>query len=120
MRFITDISIEEVGEARKVNGQRICDVKVVYRYVGSVDDALAQERQEAYEKAILYDHPLHFSGLHIRDHALEACTVERGPGNAVINIELDIGIPSVHCVFLEDFFLIDNAVAVALLFIVLG
>ena len=54
---------------------------------------------------ILYDHPLHFSGLHIRDHALEACTVERGPGNAVINIELDIGIPSVHCVFLEDFFL---------------
>ena len=44
----------EVGEARKVNGQRICDVKVVYRYVGSVDDALAQERQEAYEKA--YDH----------------------------------------------------------------
>ena len=43
----------EVGEARKVNGQRICDVKVVYRYVGSVDDALAQERQEAYEKATL-------------------------------------------------------------------
>ena len=42
----------EVGEARKVNGQRICDVKVVYRYVGSVDDALAQERLEAYEKAI--------------------------------------------------------------------
>ena len=42
----------EVGEARKVNGQCICDVKVVYRYVGSVDDALAQERQEAYEKAI--------------------------------------------------------------------
>ena len=42
----------EVGEARKVNGQRICDVKVVYRYVGSVDDALAQERQDAYEKAI--------------------------------------------------------------------
>ena len=42
----------EVGEARKVNGQRICDVKVVYRYIGSVDDALAQERQEAYEKAI--------------------------------------------------------------------
>lgn len=40
----------EVGEARKVNGQRICDVKVVYRYVGSVDDALAQERLEAYEK----------------------------------------------------------------------
>ena len=42
----------EVGEARKVNGQRICDVKVVYRYVGSVDDALVQERLEAYEKAI--------------------------------------------------------------------
>ena len=42
----------EVGEARKANGQRICDVKVVYRYVGSVDDALAQERLEAYEKAI--------------------------------------------------------------------
>ena len=42
----------EVGEARKVNGQRICDVKVVYRYVGSVDDALSQERLEAYEKAI--------------------------------------------------------------------
>ena len=30
----------------------IVDVKVVYRYVGSVDDALAQERLEAYEKAI--------------------------------------------------------------------
>ena len=43
----------EVGEARKVNGQRICDVKVVYRYVGSVDDALAQERQDAYEKAVM-------------------------------------------------------------------
>ena len=42
----------EVGEAQKVNGQRICDVKVVYRYVGNVDDVLARERQEAYEKAI--------------------------------------------------------------------
>ena len=42
----------EVGEAQKIDGQRICDIKVFYRYVGYVDDALAQERQEQYEKAV--------------------------------------------------------------------
>ncbi len=34
----------EVGDTQKVNGQRICEVKVYYRYVGNVDGALAQER----------------------------------------------------------------------------
>ena len=42
----------EVGDTRKINGHRICDIKVFYRYVGNVDDALAQERQEQYEKAV--------------------------------------------------------------------
>ena len=42
----------EVGETKKVNGVRVCDIKVYYRYVGNVDDALAQERQERYEKAV--------------------------------------------------------------------
>ena len=37
----------EVGEARKNMGTRVQDVKVFYRYVGCVDDVLAQERQEA-------------------------------------------------------------------------
>ena len=40
----------EVGEARKIDGQRVCDVKVIYRYVGDVDGALAQE--ERYAEAI--------------------------------------------------------------------
>ena len=42
----------EVGEAQKVRGVRIRDVKVYYRYVGNVDDAVAEERREQYEQAV--------------------------------------------------------------------
>ena len=42
----------EVGDTRKVRGLRVCDIKVYYRYVGNVDDALAQERRRQFEKAI--------------------------------------------------------------------
>lgn len=42
----------EVGEAEKVNGKRVCDVKIYYRYVGNVDEAVAAERMENYEKAV--------------------------------------------------------------------
>ena len=42
----------EVGDTKKINGLRICDIRVYYRYVGNVDDALNQERREQYEKAI--------------------------------------------------------------------
>ena len=42
----------EVGDTQKVNGQRICEVKVYYRYVGNVDGALAHERGQDYGKAI--------------------------------------------------------------------
>ena len=42
----------EVGDTRKVHGLRVCDIKVYYRYVGNVDDALAQERRRQFEKAI--------------------------------------------------------------------
>lgn len=42
----------EVGDTQKVNGQRICEVKVYYRYVGNVDGALAQERGQDYGEAI--------------------------------------------------------------------
>lgn len=42
----------EVGEAQKVKGVRVCDVKVYYRYVGNVDDAVAEERREQYEQAV--------------------------------------------------------------------
>ena len=37
----------EVGEVRKNMGTRVQDVKVFYRYVGCVDDVLAQKRQDA-------------------------------------------------------------------------
>ena len=37
----------EIGEARKDQGTRVQDVKVFYRYVGCVDDVLAQEGREA-------------------------------------------------------------------------
>ena len=37
----------EVGEAQKCGKTRIQDVKVYYRYVGCVDDAVAGEGQEA-------------------------------------------------------------------------
>ena len=42
----------EVGEAQKVRGVRVRDVKVYYRYVGNVDDAIAEERREQYEQAL--------------------------------------------------------------------
>ncbi len=42
----------EVGEAQKVKGVRVRDVKVYYRYVGNVDDAVAEERFEQYERAV--------------------------------------------------------------------
>ena len=35
----------EVGEARRENGVRICDIRVFYRYVGNVDDALNPKRE---------------------------------------------------------------------------
>ncbi len=35
----------EIGEARREKGVRICDIKVFYRYVGNVDDALVQKEQ---------------------------------------------------------------------------
>jgi len=37
----------EIGETKKVDSMRICDVKVFYRYVGNVDKALASEGQAA-------------------------------------------------------------------------
>ena len=37
----------EVGEAQKCGNTRVQDVKVFYRYVGCVDDALSQERRAA-------------------------------------------------------------------------
>ena len=42
----------EVGEAQKVRGVRVRDVKVYYRYVGNVEEAIADERREAYEQAV--------------------------------------------------------------------
>lgn len=42
----------EVGEAQKVKGVRVRDVKVYYRYVGNVDDAVAEESREQYEQAV--------------------------------------------------------------------
>ena len=42
----------EVGNTEVVDGQRTCDIRVFYRYVGNVDEALAQERQGQYEQAI--------------------------------------------------------------------
>ena len=48
----TTVDRIEVGDTQKVNGQRICEVKVYYRYVGNVDGALAQERGQDYGEAI--------------------------------------------------------------------
>lgn len=42
----------EVGETKKHGAMRICDIKVFYRYVGNVDDALAQERRERFDEAV--------------------------------------------------------------------
>ena len=36
----------EVGETKRFEAMRVCDVKVFYRYVGNVDDAVTPERQE--------------------------------------------------------------------------
>jgi len=40
----------EVGEPRTVDGKKLCDVKIIYRYVGYIDDALSQI-EEVYEHA---------------------------------------------------------------------
>lgn len=37
----------EIGETKRLGTMRVCDVNVFYRYVGNVDDALAQEGREA-------------------------------------------------------------------------
>ncbi len=37
----------KVGEAQKCGSTRVQDVRVFYRYVGCVDDALSRERQAA-------------------------------------------------------------------------
>lgn len=42
----------EVGDTRKERGLRVCDIKVYYRYVGNVDDALKQEGRDQYEEAV--------------------------------------------------------------------
>ena len=43
----------EVGETQKINGQRVCDLRVYYRYVGNVDAALVQEEgRQPLEEAI--------------------------------------------------------------------
>ena len=42
----------EVGDTRKEKGLRVCDIKVYYRYVGNVDDALKKEGRDQYEEAV--------------------------------------------------------------------
>lgn len=37
----------EIGETKKTGSMRICDVKVFYRYVGNVDEALTSEKRDA-------------------------------------------------------------------------
>jgi DNA invertase Pin-like site-specific DNA recombinase len=37
----------EVGEAKMIDGKRYCDVKIIYRYVGDVDEAVALVKKEA-------------------------------------------------------------------------
>ena len=36
----------EIGETKKTGSMRICDVKVFYRYVGNVDEALTSENRD--------------------------------------------------------------------------
>ena len=36
----------EIGETKRFGTMRVCDVKVFYRYVGNVDDAVVQEGRE--------------------------------------------------------------------------
>ncbi|MDE7244809.1 MAG: recombinase family protein, partial [Oscillospiraceae bacterium] len=42
----------EIGETKRIGKLRVCDVKVSYRYVGNIDDAVAQEEREADEEAV--------------------------------------------------------------------
>lgn len=42
----------EVGEARMVEGKRICDIKVCYRYVGNIDAVILQEMEVHRDKAV--------------------------------------------------------------------
>lgn len=37
----------EVGEPRKENGQTVCDIRVVYRYVGNIDEAVNAAKEAA-------------------------------------------------------------------------
>lgn len=42
----------EVGNTQVIDGQRVCDIRVLYRYVGNVDAALTPEMQVRYDQAI--------------------------------------------------------------------
>lgn len=42
----------EVGDTKLIDGQRTCDIKVYYRYVGNVDAAVELERRGHYYKAV--------------------------------------------------------------------
>lgn len=42
----------EVGNTQIIDGQRVCDIRVFYRYVGNVDTAVEQERRAHYGKAM--------------------------------------------------------------------
>lgn len=42
----------EVGDTKLIDGQRTCDIKVYYRYVGNVDAAVELERRGCYDKAV--------------------------------------------------------------------
>ncbi len=43
----------EVFQSQKIGNKRVCDIKVYYRYVGNIDNALASEEQEVdHAKAI--------------------------------------------------------------------
>ena len=39
----------EVGDTVIVDGQRVCDVKVYYRYVGNIDDVVTAESVMCHE-----------------------------------------------------------------------
>ena len=39
----------EVGDTVIVDGQRVCDVKVYYRYVGNIDDVVTSESVMCHE-----------------------------------------------------------------------
>lgn len=42
----------EVGETQKIDGKRICDIRVCYRYVGNIDGALLQDVEVRHDKAV--------------------------------------------------------------------